>query len=442
MQIKRFEAETMPQALDMVKNAFGPHAVILSVKSEKKDAGLFKTIRKTRVEIVAAVDTNPTEKNGGSESSIQLNRKAVSLVQGNNVYQMPKNNFRPENGSPVESHDIPRPLLKSLFSIHRQMICQGVDKKTGCRLIRRLYQIASVRKNIVHNDLQAILNEILDGIHPEKHRLHTNSCEPHVIALLGPNGSGKTTTLSKLALAYRYRMKKKVALISLDNTTFGGITKLKTLADIMGIPTKPAADAASLQRALYRFRKADVILIDTPGVSPGDKREAESLKVSLDSIRPVEVHLVLSATDREADLESAVQRFKPFGINWTIFTKLDLSNEKGTLLNHVMAECIPISYITFGTKIHGNISRGTSDKLIGQVFQSNQESLIWATPPEVLAEQLSSFEDLLNTHSGDSRIIRSFDSTPTSTLKRPQKQIPADISNVVRPLQYHQGRLH
>jgi len=89
-----------------------------------------------------------------------------------------------------------------------------------------------------------------------------------VVAVVGPTGVGKTTTVAKLAARHAIERNKNVALISLDSDRVGGTGDLKVYAKAIGIPIKAAATPSAFKAAVNEFRKFDMVLVDTSGFNP------------------------------------------------------------------------------------------------------------------------------------------------------------------------------
>ena len=156
---------------------------------------------------------------------------------------------------------------------------------------------------------------------------------PHVVALIGPTGVGKTTTIAKLAANLKLRGKRKIGLITIDTYRIAAIDQLKKYADIIGSPLRIVGNPEDLKDAIASMSDCDFVLIDTAGRSPNDTLKLNELKNFLTAASPDEVHLVLSTTASQACVELAIDRFKEVRIDKIIFTKLDEAAHVGVVLN-------------------------------------------------------------------------------------------------------------
>lgn len=132
------------------------------------------------------------------------------------------------------------------------------------------------------------------------------------VALLGPTGVGKTTTIAKLAA--RFAMKygaEQVALITTDNYRIGAHEQLQTYGRIMGCPVRQVRDAEELANALYQFRHRRLVLIDTAGVGQRDVRLTEQLDTLVKNAKVrIRNYLVMSATSQRRVMQEAVDHFR------------------------------------------------------------------------------------------------------------------------------------
>ncbi|MCC6676944.1 MAG: flagellar biosynthesis protein FlhF [Phycisphaerales bacterium] len=191
---------------------------------------------------------------------------------------------------------------------------------------------------------------------------------PLTIALVGPTGVGKTTTIAKLAAMYKLRHGKRVGLLTTDTYRIAAVEQLRTYARIIGLPIKVAADAQDLAEGMEEMKDMDVVLIDTAGRSPTDQARLDELSASVRAARPHETHLVLAATATEAVLMRTAERFRALEPDRLLLTKLDEAVQLGVIASVPARAGLPVSYITTGQEVPDDLELASADRLARRVI--------------------------------------------------------------------------
>ncbi|MFO7831291.1 MAG: flagellar biosynthesis protein FlhF [Desulfuromonadaceae bacterium] len=196
--------------------------------------------------------------------------------------------------------------------------------------------------------------------------------EQRRVALIGPTGVGKTTTIAKLAAAYLLAGGKRVALITIDTYRIAAVEQLKVYGEIMNLPVEVVVRPEHLEQVLERHQNKDLVLIDTAGRSPRDSVSLDDLEAFLAVDPQIETHLVLSATTRDRDLYEIYKRFSVLEPRSLLLTKLDECESAGVLLNiHVRHNC-PLSYVANGQKVPEDIVLLTPEHVGDLVLGSSE----------------------------------------------------------------------
>ncbi|MCE9686709.1 flagellar biosynthesis protein FlhF [Shewanella sp. AS16] len=174
-----------------------------------------------------------------------------------------------------------------------------------------------------------------------------------VVALVGPTGVGKTTSLAKLAARFAaHHGADQVALITTDHYRIGAFEQLATYGKIMGCPVKQAHDLGELEQILYQFRNRKLVLIDTAGMGQRDMRLYQQLdNLTANTRIPIRSYLVLSATGQRRVLQDAVDHFKRIPLSGAVLTKLDESVSLAGALSVLIQSGLPLSYVTDGQRV-------------------------------------------------------------------------------------------
>lgn len=186
---------------------------------------------------------------------------------------------------------------------------------------------------------------------------------PLTIALVGPTGVGKTTTIAKLAATYRLKQGRRVGLITCDTYRIAAVDQLRTYAGIINIPLRVAMTPAEMRASCAAMADCDVILIDTAGRAPRDAARLGELRALIGAASPHQTHLVLSSSTAEASLLDAAARFAPLGCDRVILTKLDEAVSFGVVVNVLKRLNTRLSFVTTGQEVPDHIEAVTPDRL-------------------------------------------------------------------------------
>lgn len=375
----------MAEALDQVKRQFGRDAVILSTRSGTR-GGVFGLGGRPFVEITAVrdvADLPPASPRGGPSAAgptgmpLRGESRRRTVEPGDS--SMPKiDPLLAELGS-LKSvvGELVRESRRSringvpefLVDTYQKLVENRVAEQLAQQLIDRLRGELSAEQlhkpEVVRSRLAAALEEMLPvGGAPVPRRTD----RPRTIALIGPTGVGKTTTIAKLAANFGLRQNRRVGLITLDTYRIAAVEQLRTYAHIIDVPLEVAVSPEHLRSALQRMQDCDVILIDTAGRSQRDTIKLRELQSFFRVARPDEVHLVLSATSGESVLHDAIERFRPVGIDRVILTKLDEAIGFGVILSVLQKAEAQLSYVTTGQDVPDDIEVGERRRLAALIL--------------------------------------------------------------------------
>jgi flagellar biosynthesis protein FlhF len=396
MNLQTFKAPTMGEALTQVKSVMGSDAVILHTRTfqTRRWWGLR---RREMVEITAGKGINvgarhvrrPQPQTKPVANSGVYGRNGANIIaaaaargpvdNGKQLLETPGAQSVALLGLTQEmtalkgmvkdlvtqtrAHRTPQ-IPEEFFDYYVQLISGEVCEDLATEIIKTLQ--SQVRPEhlqqpeFVKDRLADLLEKMLPTAGPI---VRTKSSGAHIVALIGPTGVGKTTTIAKLAANLKLKEKHRVGLITLDTYRIAAVDQLKRYADIIGAPLRVVNGADDLREAMAAMSDCDFLLIDTAGRSPNDTLKLNELKSLLDVAEPDEVHLVLSSTASPECLQLAINRFADVRVDKVIFTKLDEAAHVGSVLNVLRRVNKCLSYITTGQDVPDDIEVGKGRRL-------------------------------------------------------------------------------
>ncbi|HUV49837.1 MAG TPA: flagellar biosynthesis protein FlhF [Anaerolineae bacterium] len=369
MQIKRYDALSINEAMKKIKADMGQDAIVLSSRRLKG-----------RLEVIAARDNNSeVSKESEAEKCEKEGPDTFSIIRSDvNELKSFIMDFKKQGGVYAELTEIKETMgllfdvlgiqnngrvSSSLSKVYYYLISTGVSKQCACALIEELNNDGSTEAPENHHYTLAAVENIMKRSIASSYKNTRNTGKKRISAFVGPAGDGKTTTLAKLAARSLFKEKLSVGIITTDTYRIGAVEQLKKYADIMGVPMEVASEKNGLERVLNKFADKDTILIDTPGKSRGDESYLLKLKEYLTMGLPLETNLVLSMTSSQESMMDAAARFDIIDYNNIIFTKLDDSKKFGSIYNVIDHVGKPVFYTANGQNVPHDLNKMDPAKL-------------------------------------------------------------------------------
>lgn len=414
MNIKRFTGPDMRSAIKKVRDMLGPDAVILSNQTTSEG-----------VEVVAAIDYDESliqdsplipgpakqaSKPAKQQTEKEINRNAIwdDVRYGRNIPQSPKapsqdevsktkqalNNitqqpvsFKLAEDTSFQQMQTEIKSLRGLLMNQLSGMAWGNETKyhpLRARLLQRLIALGlspqfareiteqvKEQDDIEHNwrmalgslahRLQVSNDDILEG-------------QKNIVAIVGPTGVGKTTTIAKLAARYILRHGKgRVGLITTDNYRVAAHEQLRSYARIMGAPMRVASDTESLQDILMAYRDMDLVLIDTAGMSQRDMRLNEQFELFKQTGHKIRCYLTLATNSQRGVLSEVVRAFSTVSLAGCILTKVDETTSLGGGLSIAAENNLPIAYISDGQQVPEDLHAARSHALVSRAVAIMQD---------------------------------------------------------------------
>jgi flagellar biosynthesis protein FlhF len=370
----------MHEALALVRRDLGPDAAVLHTREVRSRRLLGWLCGTRQIEVTASTQVNvpsrlpsrredrrapdaapPPPPSGrlpsGRETAARLDVAGGVQGQLNHLQTMVQELCRRSRG---QGH---RDQPESLFRIFAELIDADLSEDLARELVERARAEAPDAELTDPVLVRARIARMVESEIAIAGPIRVTPGQRRIVALVGPTGVGKTTTIAKLAAHYRLKEKRRVGLITVDTYRVAAVEQLRTYADIIDLPMQVVSTPREMREATRQLDGLDLVLMDTAGRSPRDEIKIQELKAFLTEAGADEVHLVLSSGAGARTLVETAGRFAAVGTTSLILTKLDEATGLGNLLPLVRSSKLPVSYLTNGQNVPDDIETADCRRL-------------------------------------------------------------------------------
>ncbi|WP_319402720.1 flagellar biosynthesis protein FlhF [uncultured Anaeromusa sp.] len=390
MRVRIFTGQSVQEAMNKVKLELGREAVILHTR-RFKTGGMLGLFGNERVEVMAAVDDalleTPAVKTVVAPAmptvaAVMPPQQSHETVAPVSVPLTPVKTAEPEWKQELAE-------MRSLLERALHESKQGADAVASAAVEKLLQAdvLQPVAESLVRQDpvlyqwkgtltepafterLERLVEQGLGKVSG----VALNGSAPHIVALLGPTGVGKTTTIAKLAAYFSLQKGMRVSLITADTYRISAVEQLKTYAEIMGLQLEIVYAPQELAKALAKCKGSQLVLLDTAGRSPKNQEQLEELQLLLSQVPQAEKHLVLSLTTCNRDALEIAKRFSVCSPDKVLFTKLDEASRCGVILNVLQQFPMKLSYVTNGQNVPDDLQIVSPAWLAKELLRGDDE---------------------------------------------------------------------
>lgn len=381
MRIKRFAARNLTAAMAQIKAEFGLEAVILATREIKDDQGAAVEVTAGLKEEAgpAAVDAGRRQAKAPSAAAALAYLKNAETAPAREAAAEERPEARPSHldktlgGLSAGLSEIRELILDlahrqslaekwrqrpDLIKLYRQMVDTGLTQENARFLVETAAENEAAWGGTAKSNIIQYLKSAVKTV-------DLNHFKGRALALAGPSGVGKSTSLVKLAAWFGQRG-RKVGLISLDTLRLGAAYQLKRYARIMGLGFKACQTQNEFRQALDIFEPLDLVLIDTAGRSFSQAAGRADLGAYL-ALAKAQTLLTVAANLKDADLRKALARSVSRPLAGLIITKLDETDGYGNLINLLLAPSPPLAFFSAGPKVPEDWAPASPEKL-GQLW--------------------------------------------------------------------------
>lgn len=361
MKIKKLTAKSLQDAIEEIRALYGSDAVILSTRVIKKKLLPFLPFpAKSVLEITVGIPDK-------EDFSTELQKEQSLYEEISRLKENLREVMELVKRQKVEVQEVKRDDADSQYSIRaiylmNKLINKGVSRDVAEKIVESAcgYDFELKRLDLKGENYESLVEGFGKNIKTLEGFFDTEDFK--IVALVGPTGVGKTTTIAKLAYLLKSKG-KKVGLITIDSFRVSATEQLRTYASLMELPFRTADTPYRLRECVGELSSMDVLFIDTGGRSQYNQIKVKELAPFLQKLPSLHTFVAVSANTEERVIYDVIENFSVVQVEGLVFTKLDETNYFGTAVNVAIRTQMPILCFTTGQRVPEDIQIASPEYL-------------------------------------------------------------------------------
>jgi flagellar biosynthesis protein FlhF len=355
--VKSFFSGSIREAIEQARHELGPDALLLNSRESPPEARHLGAFEVVFGGMPAGTPAAPqlAEAAPAAVDDVRANLREIrDLLM--RLSSVPSGSRRPDNV-------VERALIEAEIPL---VLAREIDEAVRRRAARSVVEIVRPREETLLEDTLAELEA----------RIAVNPTLGRVTALVGPPGSGKTTTLVKLAFTEGIAKGRAVRLICADTVRVGAADQLRTYAAILGVPFQSVESTAALAQAIDSAPAQALVLIDTPGFSAAMLEELGlELAGFLSGRQDIDTHLVLTANTRQSDMHHAAELYSVFQPSKLLFTRIDETSSYAAMYCEAVLGGRELSFLANGQSVPEDLEPATAARITNVLVRKLPEAM-------------------------------------------------------------------
>jgi flagellar biosynthesis protein FlhF len=378
MKIKSYFASSVEQAIQEARQELGTDAMLITSRRsspETRSLGAYEVV----------FGLNPTTNSSGARQRPSAPSADLSSELQHLRAQLQEIKSTLQSARPAESPSEAEELVEELVSGD---LARNIARETVSAAVRLREQLS--REPLAGDraapplPLRAYAEELISKklqfappFQQSFSQKPTSGAAP-VVVFAGPAGAGKTTTLIKIAIREFLAQRQPVRVLSIDPYRVAAHEKLRSFSAIIGVGFTALNSVQEFLGAVEESRNKSVVLVDTPGYSPAELDGVKEIASCLNRLANKQIHLVLPASMKRADLTRSIRDYAAFQSDYLLFTKLDETESYGALLSAALESGKPLSFLANGQNIPEDIEPAQASVLLAAMFRKELREAVSA----------------------------------------------------------------